>query len=193
MDDWSGFMTKGGGAVRRRGLAQVITTLILLVASILISGMAVYYTINIISARLQTEDVRLSKEEIWVNSTGAVAALKIHNLGGRDLLIDKIEVRSVESSWSNVYFYRVPTGTTITGDMNVTSYARLTGSSASIDDRNYTQASSDIPLISGGELLIYIKGPDNIQMNDIGTTVSFTVFTGLSQYITECNVESASQ
>ncbi|MFB0557715.1 MAG: hypothetical protein ACETVY_01235 [Candidatus Bathyarchaeia archaeon] len=193
MDDWSRLMKQVGRAVGRRGLSQVITTLILLVASILISGMAVYYTINIISARLQTEDVRLSKEEVWVNSTGAVAALKVHNLGGRDILIDKIEVRSVESSWSNVYYYRVPSDTTITGDLNVTSYARLTGASLSIDGRTYTQASSDIPLISGGELLIYIKGPDNIQTDDIGTTVSFSVFTGLSQYITECNVESANQ
>jgi len=177
----------------KRGLAQVITTLILLVASILISGMAVYYTINIISARLQTEDVMLSKEEVWVNSTGAVAALKVHNLGGRDILIDKIEVRGVESGWSNVYYYRVPTETTVTGELNVTSYDRLTGTSVSIDGRTYIQSSSDIPLISGGELLIYIKGPDNIQMDDMGTTVSFSVFTGLSQYIKECNVESANQ
>ena len=181
------------GRAWKRGLAQVITTLILLVASVLISGIAVYYTINIISARLQTEDVKLSKEEVWVNSTGAVAALKVHNLGGRDILIDKIEVRGVESGWSNVYYNRVPTETTVTGELNVTSYDRLTGTSLSIDGRTYTKSSSDIPLISGGELLIYIKGPDNIQMDDIGTTVSFSVFTGLSQYITECNVESANQ
>ncbi len=186
-------MSHLGRARGKRGLAQVITTLILLVASVLISGIAVYYTINIISARLQTEDVKLSKEEVWVNSTGAVAALKIHNLGGRDILIDKIEVRGVESGWPNVYYYRVPTETTVTGELNVTSHDRLTGTSVSIDGRTYTQSSSDIPLISGGELLIYIKGPDNIQMDDIGTTVSFSVFTGLSQYITECNVESATQ
>ena len=48
-----------------------------------------------------------------------------------------------------------------------------------------------MPLISGGALLVYIKGPGNVNPNDIGTTVSFSVFTGLSQYITECNVESA--
>ena len=62
---------------------------------------------------------------------------------------------------------------------------------AAIDGETYTQATSDVPLISGGELLIYIKGPDNVQLDDIGTTVSLSVFTGLSQYITECNVESA--
>ena len=85
----------------------------------------------------------------------------------------------------------MPSGTTISGDLNVTSYSNLSGASAAIDGETYTQATSDVPLISGGELLIYIKGPDNVQLDDIGTTVSLSVFTGLSQYITECNVESA--
>ena len=176
---------------RRRALAQVVSTLILLVVSILISGVAVYYSVNIISTRIQTEDARLSKQHVWVNSTGAVAALKVQNLGGRDILIDKIEVRGVEATWSSVYYYRVPSGTSIAGDLNVTSYSNLSGASVSIDSKTYTQASSDMPLISGGELFVYIKGPGNVDVNDIGTTVSFSVFTGLTQYITECNVQSA--
>ena len=181
------------GKVRsRKALAQVVTTLILLVVSILISGVAVYYSINILSARIQTEEVRLAKEHIWVNSTGAVGAFKVQNLGGRDILIDKIETRGVEEAWTDVYYYRVPSGTSITGDLNVTRYDNLSGASVDIDGKTYTRAESDVPLISGGELLVYIKGPDNVQVDDIGTTVSFSLFTGLSQYITECNVESAS-
>jgi hypothetical protein len=181
------------GKVRsRKALAQVVTTLILLVVSILISGVAVYYSINILSARIQTEEVRLAKEHIWVNSTGAVGAFKVQNLGGRDILIDKIETRGVEEAWTDVYYYRVPSGTSITGDLNVTSYDNLIGASVAIDGKTYTRADSDLPLVSGGELLVYIKGPDNVQLDDIGTTVSFSLFTGLSQYITECNVESAS-
>ena len=172
-------------------MAQVVSTLILLVVSILLSGVVVYYSMNIISTRVQTEEVRLSKQHVWVNSTGGVGALKVQNLGGRDILIDKMEVRGVLATWSDVYYYRVPSGTTIAGDLNVTSYSNLSGASATIDGKSYTQASSDTPLTSGGELFIYIKGPGNIDVNDIGTTVSFSVFTGLSQYITECNVQSA--
>jgi hypothetical protein len=85
----------------------------------------------------------------------------------------------------------VPSGTVIEGSLNITSYASLTGSSVLIDGKNYTQADADIPLISGGELLIYVKGPDNIQQDDIGTTVSISVTTNNAQYINECNVESA--
>lgn len=175
----------------RKALATVVTTLMLLVASILISGVAIYYATNLVAVRLQSEEVRLAKTEVWVNSTGAVAALKVQNLGGKDILIDKLEVRGVEETWSTVYYYRVPEGTTITGSMNVTSYARLTGAVVTIDTRNYTQATGDIPLGSGKELLMYIKGPDNVQLDDIGTTVSVSLETSNSKYITECNVKSA--
>ncbi len=175
---------------RRRALSQVITTLILLVVTVLLSGVVVYYSVSIVSTRVQTEEVRLSKRHIWVNSTGAVGALNVRNLGGRDILIDKLEVRGVEAAWSNVYYYRVPSGTTISGDLNATSYSNLSGTSVIIDGKNYTQASLDMPLISGREILVYIKGPGTIDVNDIGTTVMFSMFTAASQYITECNVES---
>ncbi len=172
-------------------MAQVVTTLLLLVFSVLLSGIAIYYSVNIVSTRLQTEDVRLTKEKVWANITGAVAALKIQNLGGRDILIDKIEVRGVESSWNTIWYYRVDKGTAVSGEMNVTSYALLVNSTETIDGRVYTQASTDIPLSSGRDLLLYIKGPDNVQVDDIGTTVSISLFTINAQYVTECNVKSA--
>jgi hypothetical protein len=40
-------------------------------------------------------------------------------------------------------------------------------------------------------MILYIKGPDNVQVQDIGTTVSISLFTMNAQYITECNVKSA--
>ncbi|MFB0543167.1 MAG: archaellin/type IV pilin N-terminal domain-containing protein [Candidatus Bathyarchaeia archaeon] len=175
----------------KRGLSQVVTTLILLVVSVLLAGVVTYYATNITMTRTQQEEVRLSKQHIWVNSTGAVGAFMLQNLGGKDVLIYKIEVRGVKSSWSTVYYYRVPSGTTITGDLNVTSYDNLTGSNATIDGKTYSQASGDIPVISGEVLLFYIKGPDNISVNDIGTTVSITVYTINAPYIVECNVEAA--
>jgi hypothetical protein len=124
-----------------------------------------------------------------VNDSGAIAAFKLQNLGGRDILIDKFTVRGVSSEWADVFVYRVPAGVSITGDMNITDYSTLVDP-ATIDGLVYDAASSDVPLISGGELLIYIIDPDNIQLDDIGTTVSMSVFTNNAQYITEVNVES---
>ena len=180
-----------GRRKNRRALAQVVTTLMLLAFSVLLSGLAIYYSINIVGVRIQSEEVRLTKQKIWVNSTGAVGAVLVQNLGGRDILIDKLEVRGVEEAWSTVWYYRVAEDTSISADLNVTNYNNLTGS-PTIDGRQYTQASADIPLASGRDMIIYIKGPDNVQVDDIGTTVSISLFTMNAQYITECNVKSAS-
>lgn len=176
---------------KSRGLGEVVSTLILLVVAVLLTTVVAYYATNVTMTRTEMEEVRLTDDHIWVNSSGAVGAFKLQNLGGRDLLIDKFSVRGVDSAWPDIYYYRVPSGTVIEGSLNITSYASLTGSSVLIDSKNYTQADADIPLISGGELLVYVKSPDNIQQDDIGTTVSISVTTNNAQYINECNVESA--
>ena len=175
----------------KKGLSQVVTTLILLVVAVLLAAVVTYYATNITMVRTQTEAMQLGKAHVWVNTTGAVAGFKIQNLGGRDILIDKFSVRGVEEDWADVYYFRIPSGTVITGDINVTSPALLTGPSVPIDGHDYDQATDDIPLVSGGELLVYILNPDNVQMDDLGTTIAIAVFTNNAQYITEVNVESA--
>ncbi len=175
---------------RKRGLSAVVSTLILLVVTILLTGVVTYYATNVTTVRTETEEVQISKAHIWVNTTGAVGTFKIQNLGGKDILFDKIHIRGVEEPWTDVYFYRVPSGEVINGDMNRTTYEDLDTALETIDGKVYNRSTADIPLISGGEILIYIKGPDNVQMDDIGTTVSISIFTANAQYITECNVES---
>jgi len=175
------------------GARAVVSTLILLVEAVLLAGSVTYFATNVVSTRSQVEDVQVSFEHVWVNSTGAVGAFKIKNLGGRDLLLNKIMVRGVESSWSDVYLYRVPSGTSVTSDLTVVSYASLTGATVEIGSYNYTQASGDVPLPSGGALLVYIKDPDNVQVDDIGTAIEMAVQTSRAQYISVCNVESATQ
>jgi hypothetical protein len=59
------------------------------------------------------------------------------------------------------------------------------------DGVNYSAVTGDVPLQSGSELLVFIKGPDNVQLNDIGTAISISVYTNNANYITEVNVESA--
>jgi flagellin-like protein len=175
---------------KNRALSEVVSTLILLVVAVLLAAVVTYYATNITMVRTENEQIMFSKAHVWVNSTGAVGAFKIQNLGGRDILIDKISVRGVDEAWTDVWYYRVPSGTAITGDMNVTSYALLIGS-PTIEGETYTQASSDLPLTSGAEILIYVKGPDNVQLDDLGTSVSISLHTNNAQYITEVNVESA--
>ena len=176
---------------REKGLSQVVTTLMLLVVAVLLAAVITYYATNITMVRTETESLQFSKAHVWVNESGAIAGFKIQNLGGRDILIDKFSTRGVEESWSDVWYYRVPSGTSITKDMNATNPVNLDTATETIDGREYEQATDDIPLVSGGGMLVYIAYPDNIQLDDLGTTVAIAMFTNNAQYIIEVNVESA--
>ena len=188
----------------KRGLSQVVTTLILLVVSVLLAGIVTYYATNITMTRTEQESVDIAKAHVWVNGTGgAEAAIVVQCLGGRDVLVDKITVRGVESIWSsnNVYLWRAGT-TAITTDL---SYAQpnlannfdpsktnpwnitIQGSA-----RQLSKATTDVDLASSYNLVFYVLSPDNIGLDDIGTTVSITIFTVNGQYIEEVNCESAS-
>ena len=109
------------------------------------------------------------------------------------MVLDKITVRGQESAWSNVYYWRTNT-VTISNDIAVTP-VELTGTSVNITiqgaDRTFSQGSNDLTLMSGYTMVIYLKNPDSVALNDVGLTVGTTVFTANAQYYKEANVEAA--
>ena len=167
----------------KRGLSQVVTTLILLVVSVLLAGVVVFYATNVTSARTQQEEVNIKNAHIWVccNESAAQAAFVLQNLGGRDIVIDMIQIRGVEVPWSSVY---------INTTAGVTeSLEHISGCSG--NPGNYTTVSKDICVPSGTQLIVYIDSPDNVSCDDIGCTLSITVHTTRACYIEEVNVQAA--
>ena len=278
----------------KRGLSQVVTTLILLVVSVLLAGIVTYYATNITMTRTQQEEVRIAKQHVWVTSDGAAAAFMVQNLGGLDILIDKITVRGVECPWSSPaaviqvtvealgtgdgeilefsgilknppveplsvgitvgiaapimddgagvftealvlsegtinyvtgewrllflaaaapgvgeditadytgttqvtnHYYLVQGDDDVTGDFDLTYTAgkfnaKIGDVPSGTDPSVWLDAVDDMPLKSSGVMLFLIEDPVNIGLNDVGTTVSITLFTTNGQWIVETNVES---
>ena len=181
-------------ARNEKALSTVVTTLIILVVSVLLAGVVTMYAINITSTRTQQEELRLTKQAIWVYSDGtAFAALAVDNVGGRDVVIDKVQVRGVESSWGGVYFTR--RSTALSASLNCPgasinwseSFTYATGESPV----TFSNDTNDKPLASGNTIVLYITSPDSLNVNDVGTTIGITVFTENAQYYVECNVKSA--
>lgn len=112
------------------------------------------------------------------------------NTGGRDLAIDKLAVRGQEVAWSKVIF----TVTTDSVSADLACQASVSAGSIRIGSKNYTfsQASNDLTLQSGKTMIIYIKNPDSITINDIGLTVSITLYTAQAMYYRESNVQAYS-
>jgi len=179
----------------RKGLSTVVTTLIILVVAVLLASIVTFYAINVVTTRVQEESLQIFKQHIWHNGTTyAEAAFLIINTGGRDVVLDKISVRGQESLWSTVYYNK--TTTTISSDLyylNPNPNGTLLGKSITLSSTNFTltQAPDDLILRSGWSMIVYITNPDSISVNDIGVTVSFTVFTANAQWNKECNVGAA--
>jgi hypothetical protein len=170
----------------RLALSTVITTLIILVVSVLLAGVVTYFAINVVSTRVQQESLTISYAHIWVPASGdAVGALMITNTGGRDVVINQIQIRGQPvfgtGSAALVYNY---TGVTAGTDL---AYGTL----SSAGNSTYVKTSGPLVLSSGNTIGIYIDKPDSVTTNDIGLTIAFTVFTAEAVYYQETNVQAS--
>ncbi len=279
---------------KNKGLSTVITTLIILVVAVLLAGVVTYYATNVVMTRTTMEEIRIRKPHVWVQEgDNAYAALMVQNLGGRDVLIDKVTIRGVDAPWGGdeflatatgsdlvypisgpaylaetpiepgtiaitaivsdvsvmitdtpgtypagvlagtgvagtvdyetgqwdltfvttgpdagtqitasyiaegaiaVQYYLVGSGDDVSGDFELKQsggvvYAQIGAVPAAQGD--WITAPSDMPLKSSGSMLFFITNPNNIALNDVGTTISITVYTSNAQWIVETNVEAA--
>lgn len=179
----------------RKGLSTVVTTLIILVVSVLLATTVTFYAVNVTTTRVEEESIKVYKLHTWHNGSnfGECAFLLI-NTGGRDLVIDKINVRGQECAWTTVFYNK--TGTTINADLPWAQYANLTdGGVVTVGPDTYTlkvgTTNSDLILQSGDSMIVYILNPDHISVSDIGVTVGVTIFTANAQYYKESNVQAS--
>lgn len=182
-------------------MSTVITTLIILVVSILLASVLVYFAVNVVSTRVQQEDLSVTNAHVWVSSADqAEGALMISNLGGRDVVINQIEVRGIPLDWTSVfYLYAVNTGDHPDAGLTmilpyqtspVTATDVVSGNTQ-IFTNDLTQATGQLILPSGDVMVIYINSPNSVTINDIGTTIGYTVFTAQAMYYQETNVQAA--
>ena len=176
----------------RFALSTVITTLIILVISILLASVLTYFAINVVSTRVQEENLHVSKQHIWVTSGGvAEGALMVTNIGGRDVVIDKIAVRGQECLWiPNVYYAVAATSDDLSVDL--TYVGTITAGTTTFGGLNAkaVAASGDLILSSGSTIVIYINAPDSIDVSDIGLTVSIALHSAQAVYYSEVNIQA---
>ena len=193
----------------RYALSTVVTTLIILVISVLLASVVTYFAINVVSTRVQEESLHLTKQHVWHNPLAnpgdpdyTLASLMIINTGGRDIVIDKIAVRGQEAPWNDAVstgkfvLYKI-TSDPISADFQfqTTFTATPTGNENTINLNGQPYvlqvAQNDLVLPSGYTMLIYIVNPDSITINDIGLTVSITLYTAQAMYYREANVQAS--
>lgn len=172
----------------QRGLSQVVSTLIILVTTVLMaSGTVAYYSIVVTSSALKQEQLALDKVHIWVNTSGAQAAFIVENIGGRDALIDTIEVKYIEIPWENVYHASAADGAlTPAQHLNITGSFNHTIGETML---SFDMATESIVLPVGEAVILYIDQPDSLDVGHLGTLASIAIYTSSNQYTALVEVE----
>jgi len=181
----------------RAALTVVVTSLIVLVISVLLAGVVCYFAINVTSTRQQEENIVLTEGHVWYSSKedASQAAIMITNVGGRDIVVQKVTVRGQTVDWSRSFYYK--------GNFTLTSHLKYI---ENIAEGSFTQVETgigeygrlslvlgDLPLRSSESMLVYVKNPDSITINDISLTLSIDVYTMQAIYYKEANVETPIQ
>jgi len=128
------------------------------------------------------------------NSSYYLGAILIINTGGRDVVIDKVTVRGQTVDWSNIFYVIFKGG--ISEDLifidNVGAGANTTlkNPSGGWLILQAVSGNEDLTLKSGYSMILYMRNPDSLSLNDIGLTIGITVFTSNAQYYKETNVEA---
>ena len=186
----------------KKGLSTVVTTLIILAFAVLIALTVIIYTNGLTRARMKStgqEDIRFHKEHAWVealdNGTDrAVVAFKLHNLGGKSVSLQRIDIRGTEMNWEDVYFHivnKTSEGSLLYSEIYYFDWASLVGDNVTIDGYTYTGATGNVWINSGDMLVIYIKAPEIIYKDNIGQPISLAVTTVNTNYFTECVTEAS--
>ena len=88
----------------RLALSTVITTLIILVVSVLLAGVVTYFAINVVSTRVQQESLSVFHSHMFglTQLENSRAALVITNTGGRDVVINQIQIRGIAATVADI-------------------------------------------------------------------------------------------
>ena len=192
----------------RRAISTVLTTIIILVASVVLGSGVVVYGTSLFQGGTQQEAISVQGVQLWVNATDAngVAwgAAAVRNSGDKILSVDKVEVRGTTvpfSSWyvdtdparvtvDNFQAQFVSEGTDNNGDMFDSSSVDtctptadlaidLDGSGTGKPTLCMTTQTGPVGLNPGDRMVIYFQVPDGTLTSlDAGASSSMNIFAG---------------
>ena len=102
------FIMKNHVFTKRKGLSTVLTTVIILVASVVLGSGVVLYGTSMFQTVAQQESLEVQGIQLWVNATDAAGdawgAAGVRNDGDKILSVDTISIKGKTVPFANWYF-----------------------------------------------------------------------------------------
>ena len=188
---------------KNRALSTVLTTVIILVASVVLGSGVVLYGASLFQGGTQQESISVSNLKVWVHATDttgiAWGAAGVRNTGDKVLAVDKIKIRGTDIPFTQWYTDTDVTSTLFQQSLNHTGWGTLpqiaklgtcvgdtnylcvdydgSGSNAEIIQAN--AGTGPVSLAPGASAVIYFKlNNGTLTSLDSGLNTSVNIFAG---------------
>jgi len=183
-----------GTVINISGKVIALIAVIIVVTVVSVIVLLPLFQSNNNSVYSQVETLELANEHVWYNQTGWFeAAIVVVNTGEKDTVLRKIAVRSIESPWNDIYYWKTDMGPP--SSVLKQTLTELLGSAFDITidgtQRTFQQASAELELKSGWTIVLYIRNPGNLTLNDVSLSPKATiaVFSENKLYYKEATID----
>jgi len=189
---------------KSRALSTVLTTVIILVASVVLGSGVVLYGASLFQGGTQQESISVSGVKVWVHATDqnglAWGAAKVRNTGDKVLSVDKIQIRGSDVPFTSWYPDTTVTSSTFQQALNHTGWSGtagqlikdatncsltgpiaidLTGADTDASSICAAAGTGPVSLSPGATAVIYFKlNNGTLTSLDSGANVSLNIFAG---------------
>jgi len=190
---------------KNRALSTVLTTVIILVASVVLGSGVVLYGASLFQGGTQQESISVSNVKVWVHGTDttglAWGAAGVRNTGDKVLAVDKIRIHGSDIPFTQWYADTSVSNTLFQQSLNFSGWgnapqAYITKVGSCVGDTNYLCIDYDasgsntdviqadagtgpVSLNPGASAIIYFKlNNSTVSTLDTGTNISVNIFAG---------------
>ena len=174
---------------KRRGIGNVITTLIILIASVVLGAGVIFFGGSMFSTNTQSEQVKVTNINSWVGTgaSNSTTAFAIQNVGSKAVTVTDIKLRGIAVPVVNWYSCK-----TCATAINVQTPLPYDSTEANVDIGGQAYAMSgnqQVSLSQGEAAIVYLNNAGNIAQIDAGNTYALQITAGQASSVTQVSVE----
>jgi hypothetical protein len=178
---------------KRRGLGDVITTLIILIASVVLAAGVIFFGGSLFQTNTENESIQVSNTHIWVTTNGSssMAGFVVQNTGGKVVSVQKITIRG-QSVPTNTWYYNntqtIATAANIQRELVFDDSPTAIEVTGDTTPETFTQATGPISLEQGEAMFVYLVKPAGISAIDSGLAFTMNIQAGKASAVNSVSV-----
>lgn len=175
---------------KRKGIGNVITTLIILIASVVLGAGVIFFGGSMFQTNTQSESIKVSNVNSWVlnnaTDTYATTAFVVQNTGSKAITINSVNLRGLQVPTDSWFYTTDATAAEIQAPLPVAYNVDLTGTGIGT-----TWASGPISLNQGQAAVVYMNDAGSMTPIDAGNTYALQIQAGQATAVQQVQVVTA--